>query len=63
MRSLPEQQSLVEQEAVIDFLVEDQQRPFQLALQAPLAIIGQPLACRSALEPSLAPSSWAPLLS
>ena len=31
MRSLPGQQSLVEQEAVVDFLVKDQQRPFQLA--------------------------------
>jgi len=31
MRSWPGQQSLAEQEAVIDFLVKDQQRPFQLA--------------------------------
>lgn len=31
MRSLPGQQSLVEQGAVVDFLVKDQQRPFQLA--------------------------------
>jgi putative protein kinase ArgK-like GTPase of G3E family len=30
MRSWHEQQSLVEQGAVVDFLVEDQQRPFQL---------------------------------